>query len=66
MSILKLEKIAFKQTKSIHASYSEILRAIDSLQLTDRLKVVATPANWTVSIFFDRRKTNEIRLNNSF
>ena len=28
---------------------SEILRVIDSLQLTDRLKVVATPANWTVS-----------------
>ncbi|XP_017037049.1 peroxiredoxin-6 [Drosophila kikkawai] len=25
----------------------EILRTIDSLQLTDRLKVVATPANWT-------------------
>ncbi|CAH1404466.1 unnamed protein product [Nezara viridula] len=24
----------------------EILRVIDSLQLTDRLKVVATPANW--------------------
>ena len=24
----------------------EILRCIDSLQLTDRLKVVATPANW--------------------
>ena len=29
---------------------SEILRVIDSLQLTDRLKVVATPANWTVSV----------------
>ncbi|KAL9692312.1 hypothetical protein quinque_000140 [Culex quinquefasciatus] len=25
----------------------EILRVIDSLQLTDRLKVIATPANWT-------------------
>jgi len=25
----------------------EVLRVIDSLQLTDRLKVVATPANWT-------------------
>ncbi|CAG2056645.1 unnamed protein product [Timema podura] len=25
----------------------EILRVIDSLQLTTRLKVVATPANWT-------------------
>lgn len=24
----------------------EILRCIDSLQLTDRLKIVATPANW--------------------
>jgi peroxidase len=24
---------------------------IDSLQLTDRLKVIATPANWTVSVF---------------
>jgi peroxidase len=25
----------------------EILRCVDSLQLTDRLKIVATPANWT-------------------
>ncbi|KAK9503807.1 hypothetical protein O3M35_010285 [Rhynocoris fuscipes] len=25
----------------------EILRVIDSLQLTDRLKIIATPANWT-------------------
>lgn len=25
---------------------NEILRCIDSLQLTDRLKVIATPANW--------------------
>jgi len=24
----------------------EMLRCIDSLQLTDRLKVIATPANW--------------------
>lgn len=31
--------------------YSEILRVIDSLQLTDRLKVIATPANWTVSVY---------------
>ena len=28
----------------------EILRVIDSMQLTDRLKVVATPANWTVNL----------------
>lgn len=28
---------------------SEILRVIDSLQLTDRLPHVATPANWVVS-----------------
>jgi peroxidase len=25
----------------------EILRCIDSLQLTDRVKIIATPANWT-------------------
>ena len=28
----------------------EILRCIDSLQLTDRLKIVATPANWIPGI----------------
>ncbi|XP_036329383.1 peroxiredoxin-6-like [Rhagoletis pomonella] len=27
--------------------HDEILRCLDSLQLTDKLKVVATPANWT-------------------
>lgn len=32
--------------------FSEILRVIDSLQLTDRLPQVATPANWVVSIFW--------------
>lgn len=42
--------------------YSEILRTIDSLQLTDRLKVVATPANWTVSIF----RSWVVKLNNQF
>lgn len=29
--------------------YSEILRVIDALQLTDRLQVAATPADWKVS-----------------
>jgi len=32
---------------SMGRNVDEILRCIDSLQLTDRLKVVATPANWT-------------------
>jgi len=32
---------------------SEILRTIDSLQLVDRVKVIATPANWTVSIYLN-------------
>jgi alkyl hydroperoxide reductase subunit AhpC len=31
--------------------YSEILRVIDSVQLADRLKVIATPASWTVSVY---------------
>lgn len=26
--------------------YSEILRVIDSMQLTDRIPEIATPANW--------------------
>lgn len=49
-------------TYSCFVFYSEILRVIDSLQLTDRLKVVATPANWvvclivilTLSLYFDK------------
>ncbi|XP_054744619.1 peroxiredoxin-6-like [Anastrepha obliqua] len=32
---------------SMGRNVDEILRCIDSLQLTDKLKVVATPANWT-------------------
>lgn len=28
--------------------FREILRAIDSLQLTDRVNCIATPANWVV------------------
>lgn len=29
---------------------SEMLRVIDSLQLTDRVPYIATPANWVVGI----------------
>lgn len=29
-------------------NFNELLRSIDSLQVTDRLKVVATPADWTL------------------
>uniref|UniRef100_A0A0A1XSH0 thioredoxin-dependent peroxiredoxin n=1 Tax=Zeugodacus cucurbitae TaxID=28588 RepID=A0A0A1XSH0_ZEUCU len=35
---------------SMGRNVDEILRCLDSLQLTDKLKVVATPANWTVSV----------------
>lgn len=34
----------------MHTYFSELLRVIDSLQLTDKMKVIATPANWTVRV----------------
>lgn len=45
-------RVAMYYPTSCGRNVDEILRCIDSLQLTDRLKVVATPANWTVSFLF--------------
>uniref|UniRef100_A0A6M2DLC0 1-Cys peroxiredoxin n=1 Tax=Xenopsylla cheopis TaxID=163159 RepID=A0A6M2DLC0_XENCH len=39
-------RLAMVYPFSTGRNVDEILRVIDSLQLTDRLKVVATPANW--------------------
>lgn len=44
-------RVAMYYPTSCGRNVDEILRCIDSLQLTDRLKVVATPANWTVSFY---------------
>ena len=35
-------------SKIIFTVFSEILRCLDSLQLVDKYKIIATPANWTV------------------
>ncbi|XP_068083578.1 peroxiredoxin-6 [Anabrus simplex] len=40
-------KLSMVYPASTGRNVDEILRVIDSLQLTSRLKVVATPANWT-------------------
>ncbi|RZF46090.1 hypothetical protein LSTR_LSTR004803 [Laodelphax striatellus] len=40
-------RLAMLYPTSTGRNVDEILRCIDSLQLCDRLKVVATPANWT-------------------
>lgn len=40
-------RLAMYYPTSCGRNVDEILRCIDSLQLTDRLKIVATPANWT-------------------
>ncbi|XP_067002439.1 peroxiredoxin-6 [Anabrus simplex] len=40
-------KLSMVYPTSTGRNVDEILRVIDSLQLTSRLKVVATPANWT-------------------
>lgn len=43
----KRVRLTMHYPASCGRNVDEILRCIDSLQLTDRLKVVATPANWT-------------------
>lgn len=39
-------RLSMSYPASCGRNVDEILRVIDSLQLTDRLKIVATPANW--------------------
>jgi peroxidase len=43
----KRVRLSMHYPVSCGRNVDEILRCIDSLQLTDRLKIVATPANWT-------------------
>ncbi|EEB14645.1 Peroxiredoxin-6, putative [Pediculus humanus corporis] len=43
-------KLAMIYPTSTGRNVDEILRCIDSLQLCNRIKYVATPANWTVSL----------------
>ncbi|GAB0093147.1 peroxiredoxin-6 [Sergentomyia squamirostris] len=40
-------RLSMTYPASTGRNVDEILRCIDSLQLVDRLKVIATPANWT-------------------
>ncbi|XP_055697492.1 peroxiredoxin-6-like [Phlebotomus papatasi] len=40
-------RLSMTYPASTGRNVDEILRCIDSLQLVDRLKIVATPANWT-------------------
>lgn len=42
----KRVRLSMSYPASCGRNVDEILRCIDSLQLTDRLKIVATPANW--------------------
>lgn len=42
----KRVRLTMNYPQSCGRNVDEILRCIDSLQLTDRLKIVATPANW--------------------
>lgn len=42
----KRVRLTMHYPASCGRNVDEILRCIDSLQLTDRLKIVATPANW--------------------
>lgn len=42
----KRVRLTMHYPASCGRNVDEILRCVDSLQLTDRLKIVATPANW--------------------
>lgn len=42
----KRVRLTMHYPASCGRNVDEILRCIDSLQLTDRLKIIATPANW--------------------
>lgn len=42
----KRVRLSMHYPASCGRNVDEILRCVDSLQLTDRLKIVATPANW--------------------
>lgn len=42
----KRVRLTMHYPASCGRNVDEILRCIDSLQLTDRVKIIATPANW--------------------
>lgn len=44
---LKRVRLTMHYPASCGRNVDEIIRCVDSLQLTDRVKIIATPANWT-------------------